>query len=124
MDLVFLHAWSVKGLNRGHGQVLNFLGAPMLYNAKSMYLAVNASLHWLINVSGVYLVQVSLLLIGQRGLGHFFRYRPLLLIGWRIVQILRQRRRKTTNTMPTTLSATQAASQSTFINAKLDSTCI
>jgi hypothetical protein len=79
MDLVFLHAWS--GLNRGHGQVLNFLGASMLYKRKSMYLAVNASLHWLINVSGVYLVQVSLLLIGQRGLGHYFRYRPLLLIG-------------------------------------------
>jgi hypothetical protein len=39
-----------------------------------------ASLHWLNNVSGVYLVQVSLLVIGQRGLGHFFRYRPLLLI--------------------------------------------
>jgi hypothetical protein len=48
--------------------------------------------------------QVSLLLIGQQGLGDFFRSRPLLLIGWRIVQILRQIRRKTTNTAPTTLS--------------------
>jgi hypothetical protein len=33
---------------------------------------VNASLHWLNNVSGVYLVQVSLLLIGQQGVGQFF----------------------------------------------------
>jgi hypothetical protein len=46
-----------------------------------------ASLRWLNNVSGVYLVQVSLLHIGQWGLGHFFRYRPLPLIGWRIVQV-------------------------------------
>jgi hypothetical protein len=38
----------------------------MIYNAKSVYLAVNVSLRWLINVSGVYLVQVPLLLIGQR----------------------------------------------------------
>jgi hypothetical protein len=35
---------------------------------------VNASLHWLNNVSGVYLIQVSLLLIGQQGLVDFFRY--------------------------------------------------
>jgi hypothetical protein len=59
-----------------------------------------------------------LLFIGQQGLGHFFRYRHFAshwLIGWRIVQILRQRRKKTTNTMPTTLSAIDAASQSTFI---------
>ncbi len=51
---------------------------------------MNASLRWLNNVVGVYLVQVSLLLIGQQGLVDFFRYRPLLPIGWRIVQILRQ----------------------------------
>jgi hypothetical protein len=31
-----------------------------------------------------------LLPIGQQGMGHFFRYRPLFPIGWRIVQILRQ----------------------------------
>jgi hypothetical protein len=30
----------------------------------------------------VYLVQVSLLLIGQQGLEHFFRYRLLLPIDW------------------------------------------
>jgi hypothetical protein len=49
----------------------------------------------------MYLVPISLLLIGQQGL-------PLLFIFWRIVQILRQRRRKTTNTAPTTLIAIQA----------------
>jgi hypothetical protein len=32
-------------------------------------------------------------------------YQPLLPIGWRIVEIVRQRRRKTTNSAPTTLSA-------------------
>jgi hypothetical protein len=57
------------------------------------------------------------------GLVDFFRYRPLLPIGWRIVQILRQRRRKTTNSAPTTLSAIQAASQSTFVNTQLYATC-
>jgi hypothetical protein len=41
----------------------------------------------------MYLVQVSLLLIGRQGLVDF-RYRPLLPIGWRIVQILGQRQRK------------------------------
>jgi hypothetical protein len=68
------------------------------YNEKSVILAVNASLRWLNNNVGVYLVQVSLLRIGQQCFGHFFRYRPLLPTGWRIVQILRQRRRKRTNT--------------------------
>ncbi len=34
----------------------------------------------------MYLVQVSLLLIGQQGLKHFVRYRPLLPIDWRIVK--------------------------------------
>ncbi len=66
---------------------------------------VNASLRWLSYVSGVYLLQVSLLLIGQQGLVDFLRYRPLLPIGLRIAQILHQRRRKTTNTAPTILSA-------------------
>ncbi len=73
---------------------------------KSVFLAVNASLRCLNNVVGVYLVPYRFLLhIGQQGLADFFRYRPLLPIGWKTVQILRQRRRKTTNTAPTTLSA-------------------
>jgi hypothetical protein len=81
------------------------------------------SLQWLNNVSGVYLVRVSLILTGQQGLGHFFRYRPLLPNGWRTVQIVRHRRKKMTNTAPTTLSAIQAAGQSTFIYALFYSTC-
>jgi hypothetical protein len=75
---------------------------------------INASLCWLKNVVGMYLDQVHLLLIGQRGLGHFIRYWPLLPIGWRIVQILRQHGKKTTSIAPTNLSAIQAASQSTL----------
>jgi hypothetical protein len=47
----------------------------------------------------------------------------LLPIGWRIVQILRQRRGKTTNTAPATLNAIKEASQSTFINEQFYSTC-
>ncbi len=84
-----------------------------------IFVAVNPSWRRPNNVTGVHLVQVSLLLIGQQGLEHFFRYRSLPLIGW-IVQILRQPRSKTTNTSPTTLSAIQVASQFTFVNAKLD----
>ncbi len=57
---------------------------------KSVFLAVDASLRCLNNVSGVHLVQVSLLLIGQQGLGDFYGYRPLLPNGWSSVQILRQ----------------------------------
>jgi hypothetical protein len=66
------------------------------------------------------LTQVSLLLIGQQGFVGFFRYRPLLPIGWRIEHILRQRRRKTTNTATTVLSSIQTASQYTFINSVSD----
>ncbi len=108
------HAWPVLGQNRGRGQFLNFFGAQIIHNAKTVFLVVNANFHWLINVSGVYLIQVSLLLIGQQGLGYFFMYRPLLSIGWRVAQILRQRPRKSTNTAPATLSAIQASSKSTL----------
>jgi hypothetical protein len=45
----------------------------------------------------MYLVRVSLLLLVSRGLG-----RPLLPVNWRIVQILHQLRRKTTNANPNT----------------------
>jgi hypothetical protein len=83
----------------------------MIYNTKSAFLAVNASLRWLNNVISWYLAQVSLLLIGQQ-------VSVLLPIGWRIVQILRQHRRKTTNIAPATLSAIQEETQFTFINAQ------
>jgi hypothetical protein len=49
----------------------------ILYNAKSPFFAVNASLGWLNNVSVVYLIQVSLLLIGQLCLGPANRYKLL-----------------------------------------------
>jgi hypothetical protein len=39
----------------GRNQFLNFLGAPMILKRKSVFLAVNASLRFLNNVSGVYL---------------------------------------------------------------------
>jgi hypothetical protein len=71
------------------------------------------------DVTGVYLGQISLLSIGQQGVGHVFRYRPLLPIAWMIVQIIRQRRRKTTNTATATFSAIPASSQSTFVDAQL-----
>ncbi len=55
MDLAFDFMYGYC-LVRGH--FLNLLVAPiiLLYNAKSVFLAVNASLRWLNNVSGVYLV--------------------------------------------------------------------
>jgi hypothetical protein len=70
---------------------------------------------WLNNVRAVYLTQVSLLLIGQQGLVDFFRHRPLLFIGLRIVQILLQRQRKMTNTAPTTFSAGTFAQSAGFL---------
>jgi hypothetical protein len=54
------------------------------YNAKSVFITVNASLRWLNNVTGVYLVQASLLLIGQQGFERFFKYQLSLPIGWSI----------------------------------------
>ncbi len=50
------------------GQFLNFLVLQWFYNAKSVFLAVNASLRWLNNVSRIYLTQVSWFLIGQQHL--------------------------------------------------------
>ncbi len=46
-------------------------------NAKSVFLAVIAGLRWLNNVSGVYLIQVSLLLIGQQVLVYFLQVSTL-----------------------------------------------
>jgi hypothetical protein len=89
-----------------------------------MFLAINASLRWLNNVSGLYLVQVSLLLIGRQGLVDFFRYRLLVPIGWRIAQFLCLRRRNHDQySANPSLSAIQALSQFTFINEQLYFTC-
>jgi hypothetical protein len=64
---------------------LIFLGALMFFITQKVYFwqFMRVYVRWLNNVSGVYLVQVSLLLIGPQGLGHFFRCRPKLPIGWR-----------------------------------------
>jgi hypothetical protein len=35
--------------NKGTRWFSNFLGAPMIYNAKSLFIAVNVSLNWLNN---------------------------------------------------------------------------
>jgi hypothetical protein len=104
------------------GPVLKFFSYSYFF-AKSVFFVVEVSLHWLNNVSGVYLFQFPLPLIGQHCWGHFFRYRPVLLIGWRIGQIVRQRWKKMTNTSPTTLNAIQAESQPTFIKSQFYSTC-
>jgi hypothetical protein len=87
------------GLNRGRGKFQNFLGPPVIWIVKSVFITVKASLRWL-----NYAAWVSLLLIVPQGVADFFRYDwPLLPIGWRIVQILRQPQRKTTKTAPTLL---------------------
>jgi hypothetical protein len=41
------------GLSNGRGWFLNFLVASMIHNAKSLFIAVRASLGWLNNVSGL-----------------------------------------------------------------------
>jgi hypothetical protein len=53
------------------GPFFEFLGAPVSYNARSVFHAVNASLRFLSNVTGVYLVQVSLLPYCSAGFGKF-----------------------------------------------------
>ena len=115
MDLAFDDMYGHFYASIGYAASFKFFSCSN-DDTKSVFLAVNASLRWFTNVVGMYLVQVFLLLIGQQGLGDFFRYRPLLPFDWRIVQILRQRRRKTTNTAPATLSAIQATSQSNHWN--------
>jgi hypothetical protein len=84
---------------------------------------VHVSLHCLNNVTGVDFVHVSLLLIGQQGLGHF--QVSALASHWLedCANLTPTHKRKTTNTAPTFLNAIQAASQSTFIYAQLYSPC-
>ncbi len=48
MDLAFDDMWSVLGLHRGGGLFLNFKNAPIIYNAKCVFLVVDASLLGLI----------------------------------------------------------------------------
>jgi hypothetical protein len=60
----------------------------MIYNAKNVFLSVNASFRWLNNVGGRVLSPGFLTFYWSADLEHFFTYRPLLPIGWRIAQIL------------------------------------
>jgi hypothetical protein len=70
MDLAFDDMWSVLGLHRGGGLFLNF---KIIYNAKSVFLAVVASLRWPNNVTCLHLVQVSLLAFHwSTGIGPYF----------------------------------------------------
>ncbi len=72
-----------------------------------------------------YLTQVSLLLIGQQDQVDFFRYWPFLPHWLAKCANFMPTPGKKTNTALTTLSASaiQAASQSTFINEQIYSTC-
>jgi hypothetical protein len=61
----------------GTGPFFKFFRCSHDFITQKVYFSwVNASLRWFNKVSGV---QVSLLLIGQRGLGNFFRYHRSLL---------------------------------------------
>ncbi len=80
----------------------------MIFWRKNVFRIVNASLRWLNNVWHVLnpgILAFYWILDISSGIG------PCMLpIGWRIVQMLRQRQRKTTNAESVTLSAIQAAS--------------
>ncbi len=70
------HAWSVLGQRRGRGQFLNVLGALMIFHAKSVFLAVNASLCWLKGIDrpfggGVESILIRSVFVNWR-LGKFF----------------------------------------------------
>jgi hypothetical protein len=75
MDLAFDDMHGQFWPKLGTRPVFKFLCALMIYNAKSVFLVRDCVA---LIISGVLLVLVSLLLIGQQGLGHLFRYRPLL----------------------------------------------
>ncbi len=106
------YARSVLGLNRGHGRIFQFFRCSNDFITQTEYFSLLTRVF--VGLIMLAASRVSLLLIGQQGLEHFFSYRPLLPIGWRIVHILRQRRRKTTNTAPTTLSAISSSKQIYF----------
>jgi hypothetical protein len=55
IDLKNVDKFTELGLTKGRGWVLNFLGAPMILSCKSLFIAVNASMRWLNNVSCLFL---------------------------------------------------------------------
>jgi hypothetical protein len=87
----------------------------LLNNAKRVFLAVMRVYVGLVLLRRVF-NPGFLASYWSPGFGRFLQLSALASHWWRIVQILQQRQRKTTNTAPNTLSAVQASSQSTFIN--------
>ncbi len=81
----------------------------------NIFLPVNAKLGCVNNVSGVYKVVISLLLIGQQGWGHIFRHRLLLSMSYKILKTVSQRQGKLSNKMPLTFREAPAASQSNLL---------
>jgi hypothetical protein len=74
VQVIDAHLWANCRCMHSVSQSLN-----IIFKKVSLIRAVKKTvLHWLNKVNGVYLVQVSLFLIGQQGLADFFRYRPLL----------------------------------------------
>jgi hypothetical protein len=67
--------------------VFYFFGGSSGYKLKKVFLPVNDQLAWLDSVIGFFQ--------GGHFLEHFFKHRPLLPIGLKILQTVRQRQRKT-----------------------------
>jgi hypothetical protein len=114
MDLAFddmYGYWLILGLNRGR-PVLKFFSCSNDFKTQKVYFLRLLKVYIILIMSAACIYSRFSC---QQGLGHFlrYRYRPLLPIGWRTVQIVHQRWKKITNTAPTTHSAVQAASQST-----------
>jgi hypothetical protein len=71
MDLAFdgMHGHT-RSKSRTQSVFKFFMCSDDFTTSKILFIAVNASFRWLINVSRVYFVKVSLLLFGQQGSGH------------------------------------------------------
>ncbi len=69
--------WLVLCLNRGRGHLKFFRCSNDFVMPKGIFLTINASLPCVNNVSGVYLVQASLLLIWPAGFGAFLHVSAL-----------------------------------------------
>jgi hypothetical protein len=113
--------WSVLGLDRGRGQFLNFLNAPMILYRKKCFLAVNASLRWLNNVSGVLLNPGFLASYWSAGFGRFLQVSTLA-SHWQQDCANFTPPPEENNQYNCILSAIQASSQSLFIKEQLYST--
>ncbi len=72
------HVWLVLSLNWGRGNFFIFFKVLQWFIMQKGYFLQLKQVYVGLKM---FLFQVSLLLFGQEGLGHFFRYRPLLPIG-------------------------------------------